>query len=219
MAVYYQRYRGSQATLRTYGLLQRAYQAAMLGGRRREAAAIRSIYFLLEREMLDLAIDSSAEATKLIQARIAGTSVRPSRPSSASGGLSRRIVSRPLPPPAGLPIGGFGIADVDELDKVINPLTPHHGPYWRAQEWGYAGHSKPVPGHFMPGSARPDPAQFRAHPYFQQKPYSRGMPALLIKRPIKARYFLRNGAEAAITSHLRRQSAVHAAAIARMRAV
>jgi hypothetical protein len=60
-----------------------------------------------------------------------------------------------------------------------------------------------VPGFFMPGGAKPSQAEFRQHPYFEQMPYARGMPALVRKRPLAARYYLRDGS--------RRFAAWHAA--------
>jgi hypothetical protein len=105
------------------------------------------------------------------QDRLRQTQVRPDTPGPH---LRDKIVSRPLP--TTVPAGAFGIADLDVLDTAVNPRTG--GIYWRSQEFGLPVlPQRPAPGFFQPGHARPNQAEFRVHPYFEQMTYARGMPA------------------------------------------
>lgn len=157
---------------------------------------VRQILTRMWKEYEKLGVDGAIKADELIRARIRATAVRP----PTSGRLESGIISRPLP--TTWPAGAVGIADIDALDKAaVNPRFHAAGPYWRTQEYGYAGHvGRRVPGYFQPGGARPSGAEFRVHPYFEQVGGAggrapRGTPAMVIRKPIEARHFLRDGTD------------------------
>lgn len=83
----------------------------------------------------------------------------------------------------GLPTGSVGIVDLDSLEKYV---------YWKAQEFG-SDHNvgREVMGLFsVPGTAFPDPNQFRTHALFT--PTGRGRIAH-IQNPIPEGRFIRDG--------------------------
>lgn len=146
------------------------------------------------RRMRLVETDTAAHADRAIRNCIQATKRRP----GGSGKLSNAIQSRPIG--STLPAGSVGIADIDVLDRRVvgrrnsgrYPGTAGHNNYWQVQEYG-STHlvGRTVVGFFMPGMSRPTPAQFRIHPVFEA---SRDGDAMMVKRPIEARYFLRDGA-------------------------
>lgn len=151
----------------------------------------------LWRDLEKLAIKSSARADGLIRARIKKTQVRPDTPGPH---MIDNVLSRPLP--STFPLGMVGIADIDVLDRTVNPRAPQAGPFWLAQEFGTRAHiGRKVPGFFQPGRSVASQGEFRVHPYFEQS-RGKGTPAMVIKRPIQARHFLRDGAAQAVARHL-----------------
>jgi hypothetical protein len=163
-----------------------------------EAAKARRVVQDFARDLTKLEAEGPPKADEFIRKRLRATAVRP----ATSGTLAAAVQSHPLP--SRYPSGAVGIADIATLDsRAINPRSG--GIYWRAQEWGlpgltpadYArGGRKVAPGYFMPGFSTPSQGSFRAHPYFQQYAYAKGMPALMRLRPVPARHFLRDGTEA-----------------------
>lgn len=86
-----------------------------------------------------------------------------------------------------LGLGGVGIGSIAELDTVVGT---DGRPFWRTQEYG-SDHNvgRIVYGLFQPGGAAPSATEFRKHPVFE--PGSGG--AMVIRRPIPARHFMRDG--------------------------
>lgn len=160
-----------------------------------------------------IATTASANVVRHIKA----TAVRPAQGRSRPKRLQDAIVSRPIHTP--LPMAMVGIGDISELDQVVGPDGK---PYWRAQEFG-SDHlvGARVIGAFMPGGARPDPAQYRQHAEFVVggKVAGTNKPALMIVRnPIEERAFLRQGVEDAAIVRRSRLNAVKGGLMAQMRA-
>lgn len=190
---FYQPVHGSVALEEALGTIARTAAILHAAGSPR-AAKYDRIGAELIRE-LDLASRRSAQkADAFIRSRLRQSEV--GRPSPVSGTLERHIKSV-----AGTR-GAFGIAEVEELDRAVNPRQGDKRPYWRAQEWGYSGNiGRKVPGVFQPGEAKPSGAEFRNHPYFEQRSARAAkskVPAMVIKRPIPARYYLRDGTADAV---------------------
>jgi hypothetical protein len=57
------------------------------------------------------------------------------------------------------------------------------------------------------------------HPYFEPVYRTRGTPAMVIKRPLEARHFLRDGVKVAVAFHTAREAAIVDRAIAALRLV
>jgi hypothetical protein len=214
MARYYTRFEPDPALVTLYADLQGAALSFFRAARREVDPVLRAalqtrgfgaseIERALRARLERHAVRSAAQADELIRQRIEATRKRPRR---SPPGMSSHILSRPLA--TSEPSGAIGVADLDELDKS-NPAARMGRtgvPYWMAQEYGSsAAVGRRVPGYFQPGNARPDPAQFRVHPYFEQssKPAPRGTPAMVIKRPIEARWFLKDGSADALAFHTR----------------
>lgn len=179
-------------------------------GRIADAAAVRAVLADMWAEYERLGIRAAAKADSFVRNRIRQTQVRP----DASGRLRSSIASHPLP--STFPAGAIGIADLDQLDRGATQA----GPYWRAQEYGTTAHvGRVVPGYFQPGSARPDPAQFRAHPYFEPVQFQRGTPAMVIRRPLRARHFLRDGAAETVVWRAAQEARIQRTAVSRLLAI
>jgi hypothetical protein len=180
-----------------------------------DAAEVRAVLAAMWADYETLARLGAVKADMFVRDRIRQTQVRP----DASGRLRGSISSRPLP--ALLPGGGIGIADLDVLDHgTINPTARDKGSYWRAQERGTAAHvGRIVPGYFQPGNARPSAQEFRRHPYFEPVSDTRGTPAMVIRRPLRARHFLRDGTDNAVVWHAQREARILAEAVTRLRRI
>lgn len=155
-----------------------------------QAAVISSVIVDASRRIEAAAIKTAAEATRLIQARIDATQVRPD---PISGGRRMRdgIVCRPLA--TIVPGGGVGIADIGSLDAAAEDDQGRS--YWRAQEWGsFHLVGQTFFGFFQPGSAPPNTSEFRHHPVFDVTKSGKKM---TIQNPIPERAFLREGASLA----------------------
>lgn len=211
---YYANVNGSLATLSGYQHLLNAAAKAYAAGLTPVGVKIDAIIAQMRSEMDAAAIRSAAEADRLIVQYLDAGRVRPRRPHGHSGDLGAHVISRPQA--TTLPIGAFDVADIDELDRTINPDTPGYGTYWRSVEYGFnrgQASAKPIPGYFMPGYSRPDANQSRVHPYFEQMPYSRGMPALVVTNPQPAVKFLEKGTAAVVPFAMRQRAAIHNRAI------
>lgn len=122
----------------TLALLARAERDPRSRGRhaatRRRVAAIYAEY---EDGLVIAARKNAIRAEARMKARFDQTRVK-SRGDTGHGHLHLRAALRARPADIGsrLATGAVGIADVDELNKVVNPASPQYGPFWRAQEFG-----------------------------------------------------------------------------------
>ena len=214
MAGYYTRIEFDPQLVKVYTTLLDTVANYRRAGLIADATRVELVLVALQADYERLAVRGAAKATAYIRDRLRQTAVRP----PTSGNLSRAVVSRPLPPVAGVfPGGSIGIADIDELNRgAVNPRSG--GIYWRAQEYGLPvdPNQKPVPGYFQPGFSRPDPGEFRNHPYFEQMSYRRGMPAMVRTRPLRARHYLRDGVDQYVTWHAQEAARIRRRAITRL---
>lgn len=179
------------------------------GGRRRRdgEATLNELDRLYAQFNIDLntaASTSAARATKAIKQRLAVTRVRPETDKPRH--LADMIKSRRANVISGIATGAVGIADVAELNKAIDPDFPSGGTYWEAQEYGTFAHmGRQITGYFYGGSAPiapPRGAQFRVHAAFSPEGLLTGPRGGrggrgTIRRPLMARYFIRDGADSA----------------------
>lgn len=133
------------------------------------------------------------------------------RPATRGPHLAERIHSLPLD--AALSEGALGYAATEELDRAVDPDYPESGTYWRAIEEGSEAQvGRVLVGYFQPGFAAPAASEFRQHPYFTPGgplAAARGRlsgegdssPAGLVKNPIEAKHFLRDGSAMAAADH------------------
>lgn len=219
MARFYTRFEPDPALVDLYSELQAAaaaFERAAGGDPRLEVRAIRAIEVMRDimRRLTIHSRVSAANADRLIRERIEATRVRP----RASGRMSAHVISRALP--SSVPSGAIGVADLDELDRS-NPASRmgRSGiPYWMAQEYGSsAAVGRRLTGFFTPGFAAADPGQFRVHPFFEVG--GPQAPRMVIKNPIEARHFLRDGSRDALDFHHRELKAIDRLAIAGIRSV
>lgn len=91
-----------------------------------------------------LAKETAANARTQIKREIARTRVRPDTGNPPH--LRDKIRARPLHRFGPLATGEVGVADIDELDQLVNPMSPGYGPYWRSQEYGYQFRGKQLEG-------------------------------------------------------------------------
>lgn len=218
--VYWQRIQGFEGTRRAYSDLIAALDIARSLGPAgvRRATAIQALLFELERQELLVSRAVAARADAFIRTAIATSSTgRPQRPSARSGNLAGHVRSDPLP--GTLPLGQVGIANIAELDKVVNPDYRSAGPYWEAQERGStAAVGRVLVGYFQPGNSAPSQAEFRSHAYFTYDGrQNKKAPGGIIKRPIQARHFLRDGTEQAVTYWHEQQRRVERDLVAKLR--
>lgn len=170
---------------------------------------LRREHAIFQRRLDELAAATAVRATEQIQHRLKLTARR-----SATGekpGLHDLIKSRPLGRIAGFATGAVGVADEASLDRAIDPDYPQFGTYWQAQEFGTDAHvGRRIFGYFgNPGFAQAEVprAQFAGgrgpHPLFSPLVVGprggRGGPGE-IRTPLRARHFIRDGANLARTS-------------------
>jgi hypothetical protein len=203
-----------------YVALLDAIDSYVARGMPAEAARMRELLNRMWREYDKVSVEGALMADRLIRAYIRQTAVRP----PTSGRLEGGILSRPITTVwSG---GALGIADLDVLDHAaVNPRYKAAGEYWRAQEYGTHAHvGRRVPGFFQPGQSRPSAGDFRAHPYFEQVggrggKAPRGTPAMVIRRPIEARHFLRDGTDDLIAWRRREMSRINRHAISTLASI
>lgn len=150
-------------------------------------------------KIADAAIRAKFDASRGNRGRI--------RPEN-TGQLRKAIRSQPIP--TAFPLGAIGIANIDELDQVVNPRTG--GAYWTAQEWGYDFRGRKLVGYFFnPGQAAPSADAFRLHAYFQTegKTGARKVPGMVVKKAVLARHFLRDGAAVGVEANLKLRAAAY----------
>lgn len=211
---FYTKLEPDPALARGYVFLLDAIDAYLAKGRLREAEMVRIIFRKITADYEALGKRAPAKADAYIRDVLRQTAVRP----PTTGNLAAAIQSRPIP--STFPAAAVAIADLAVLEAgAVNPRSG--GVYWRAQEYGLPvdPDAKPVPGYFMPGYAGPDQAQFRLHPYFQQFGYAKGMPALVRKRPLKARYYLREGTKLFVLWHESESARINRRALSRLAAI
>lgn len=177
----------------------------------REAKSIR---FRFEQDLRRVERTSSARITRGMRERVTKTAVR----AGTSGNMRDALIARPIQ--FALPTGSIGIADIPALDAVVNPRSPRYGPYWRTQEYGYAGHvGREVKGGFYSagggGPYKPTAADFRQHPIFI--PGKGGK--MVIGRPIRARHFIRDTIDAERALWLAEMEGVQAKVLGRLASI
>ena len=195
---------------RGYVALLDAIAAFRVAGHLAEAARAQRILRRMWAQYEGLSAQGPQVADEHIRARIRASAVRP----PTSGQLERAIVSRPIP--TTFPAGAVGIASYEALNSgAVNPRTG--GIYWRTQEYGYEGNvGRRVRGYFMPGVSAPSQEEFRQHPYFEATPKG---PRMVIRRPIEARHFLRDGTVEFADWHLQQERRIQRDALTALRAI
>lgn len=153
---------------------------------RAQAAAISLVISQVGTDIEAAAIATAALAETSIIARLKATQRRPDPP-----GVKKRIQDaiRCRPLKTVVPGGGVGIGDIATLDAVKGR---DGRPYWLAQEFG-SKHllGRTLYGYFQPGKAAPDPEERGVHPIFETQ---QGGKKMTIRRPIRERAYLREGA-------------------------
>jgi hypothetical protein len=213
MARYFAELQPDPQLVDAYVAMVRTIKLYTTKGRLREAALVRKAYQDMVRDYELLAKQGAMKADTFVRDRLRQTAVRP----PATGSLAAAVHSEPLKLP--FPGGGVGIANIGMLDKGAFD----QGSYWRAQEYGTTAHvGRRVVGFFEPGRAKPSAAQFRNHPFFEQAKRGKsgkaqkGTPAMVIRRPIHARHFLRDGAVAFAVWHEQQSTRINNRAISRL---
>lgn len=198
------------------------------------------VYSAFNRELDALAVAASKDATAKIRARIKATA---KRPDTGHGGLHMRqaVRSRPILRGIGIATGAVGVAEIEALDKVVNPVTPEAGPFWRAQEEGtdahlgrvirgyffgrgYSGDPTPPLGSYSGSgrqplfvSARAGAAAFGAVGFQGGAGVRGGRGGYgTISHPIQARHFIRDGAHEAYADWLAGLRQIEARTAARL---
>ena len=102
------------------------------------ARELRRAYATFNDELDAVAKATARDAQQRMRAQLRATRKRPE--TGVAPHLLAALNARPERPLGKLATGVVGVADVAELDKVVNPLGPQYGPYWRA---GRRGHHPP----------------------------------------------------------------------------
>lgn len=180
---------------RLFGDLLEARARFLAAGARTQAAEVARVFAATQAEFTQIERDITAMATQRIKDKIRQSAKRP-HAGGVTGEMSSHVISQPI---ASYPsIAGVGVALYSELDKTVNPNSASREPYWRTQEYGYSGHVGRVlhglyfGAGFGGGGVPANPAEFRQHPLF--RPGGKGTPPMTIRKPIEARFFLRDGA-------------------------
>jgi hypothetical protein len=150
------------------------------------ARAIKLIQDEYAAELNMAASKTAIAADKAIVIALKAKMVRP--PTGMRPGLADVIWSTPVQ--AG-PFS-FGEVEIAWLSKLEQAVGTSGEPYWRTQEYGYAGNiGRQIFGTFMGagGSSLPSQLEFRQHPIFMP---GQGGPGT-IDRPIPGKHFLKEG--------------------------
>lgn len=166
----------------------------------------------LEKKMIQGEIAVAEHTDVSVRERIKLTQKRPDAPQGAS--MIHGIESRPIK--FDVPLFAIGQVDIGILNKAATRPGAQK-PYWRSQEYG-SSHivGKRPRGYFQPGSAPPDPGQFRVHPVFTA---ASGGPRMRIRRPIEERAFLRSGTMAGAILRRRLWTSIQKQTVAEMQRV
>lgn len=159
-----------------------------------EAAAVTELAATVRAGATVAAIETAKAADSAIRHRLDITRKRPEAGAFAGGRkrLNEGVHSEPLGD------GAVGIGSIEDLDSVVGK---DGRPFWRAQEEGTSANvGREIFGTFEgPGltPAPPDDSLFRVHPIFTP---GDGIAAGggVIRRPIPARHFVRDGAAIAV---------------------
>lgn len=167
-----------------------------------------------------VAKDTAVEADSAIKRWL--TRTKSGRPNTGNNpNLRDSIKSAPIRPNKDLATGQVGVANIEILNALVNPRYSEYGPYWRAQEDGTL-HQKGrvVYGGFYGaglggGPFKPSQSQAGQHPIFVSTRRAQaafasvgfsggpggkggaGGGRMVIGRELKARHFIRNGANEA----------------------
>ena len=189
------------------------------------ADALRRAYAAFSDDLDALAKATAIDAQKRMRDQLRLTRKRPDTRMTPQ--LRNNLIARPEYPGGKLATGVVGVADIERLDSVVNPLGPQYGPYWRAQEYGTTAHvGRVIRGFFFgPGGggtpSRPQ-AQYAGgkgpHPIFVTAGQHAAAASVLgfsadeaggggtrgglggfgtIRHPIQPRFFIRDGANQA----------------------
>lgn len=219
--------------------VERTY--ARIPGRGAAAAAtlrqLRVAYARFNDDLTAVARETARDAQRFMREELDASKRRPGTGAKGGRHLKGALVARPEFPVGKLATGVVGIADVERLDAVVNPLGPQYGPYWRTQEYGSTAHvGREVYGFFTRSGygepfSKPDSARAGRDPIFVpgrtlhqlgaragSGPSSQGGLGgkLTIRNPIRPRHFIRAGANAARAEWLRGIAEAEQRAIARM---
>jgi hypothetical protein len=190
-------------------LAEAAIFARRLPGGINQAVAIEAIISATERNVTEAGVAAVKASEQAAIEALARTRVRPE---AGNVGTPRKRLADGIRSEV-IGLGAVGIGDISELDTVVGT---DGRPFWRAQEYG-SDHNvgRVVFGLFEPGGAAASQSQFRVHPVFVVG----DGPAMVIRRPIPARHFLRAGTAAAQVLRSREFGAAEAVGIDQMRAV
>lgn len=230
MARYYGRIEADPELAVAYVKLAQEIEAWLKRGRPDMAAKVTAVRDQLLRDFRKLSEQSARESEKLIRARVNATQTRPVSGPRRSLQIAPGVHSDALTNKVGFPGGEVGIGNLATLDAAaVNAKYAGAGEYWRAQEYGTHKHvGRAVRGFFTDARggggnrSRPDGAQFRNHPYFENVTkgsdgtYPKGTPRMLITRPIHARYFMRDGFKESVAFHVARSTAIMNVAISNL---
>jgi hypothetical protein len=178
---------------RLFGDLLEARSRFLAAGATAQATEVARVFAATQAEFKQIERDITALATQRIRDKINQSAKRPA--GGASGEMASNVLCEPIPSYPS--IAGVGIAKFSELDKTVNPNRTSQTPYWRAQEYGYAGavgrelHGLYFNAGFAGRGVPANPADFRVHPLFRAM--AKG-PPMKIRNAIQARHFLRDGA-------------------------
>lgn len=192
--------------------------ARQLGPRGRGTVSLlEASYRKFNSELDALAVLTAHDASTKIKARLQKSARRPD--TGVAPHLRNAIRSAPLRTPGPFATGAVGVADLDKLEKVVNPHDPQRVPYWIVQEEGTSANvGRVIFGYFFDrgfaNAQRPAPGYTgspRAQPVFLTGRLG-NMPGSVrggigprggkggkgtIRRPIPARHFVRDGADSA----------------------
>lgn len=182
-----------------------------------QGALVADLIASVQDEVNVASVETAKAADEAIKRNIAVTRVRPRSPSftggdAFTGGGSRKLMEDGVRSQS-LGDGAVGIGSIEELDTVVGS---DGRPFWRTQEYGYAGNvGRVVTGFFQPGEEAAASSQSRRHPIFVAGPG----PPMLIEHPIEARHFLRDGAAAAVLFREARFRTIEVASISEIRSL
>lgn len=206
-------------------LARQTVQVYARAGMKTQAAASEAALREIQRAYADFNADldrvakqTAAVARNAIRHEIARTRLRPDTGNGPH--LRDQIRVRPIHRFGPLATGEVGVADIEVLDLLVNPMGPQYGPYWRSQEYGYKFRGKQVTGiiggFYGPGfgsgpfradsayAGRPGP-----HPLFLPGNVAAGVAASVgfgapkggglvkFRTPLKPRLFIQRGAAVA----------------------
>lgn len=178
-------------------------------------------------------LDRIAKATAvssraLIEKQLAITAKRPD--TGMRPHLRSNIRSRPLLPNSRIATGAVGVADIKALERAVNPADRQKVPYWKVQEEGTTKNvGRTLKGYFfdkgLTNATRPAPGYTgskSAQPLFRPGFTSTGAGTGprggrggkgVITHPIKARHFVRDGADKALIDYKNEMRALESATI------